>query len=144
MRNPEPSAGLPDAEVLTPADVQTVLGLSPNMLTRWADAGVIASFRTLGGHRRFRRADVEALRVRLHLQQADPFPRRAATGSDGDLLGAELVARLVGVHRKTLARWSDDGTLPARYRTPGGHRRWRRADVDRFLADRRSGQPRAG
>ena len=38
-----------------------LLGVSANTLRRWSDAGRIACYRSAGGHRRFRRADIEAL-----------------------------------------------------------------------------------
>ena len=35
--------------------------VDPKTVTRWAQAGKLASVRTLGGHRRYRAGDVEAL-----------------------------------------------------------------------------------
>ncbi|MFO7266234.1 MAG: helix-turn-helix domain-containing protein [Limnochordales bacterium] len=46
------------------------------------------------------------------------------------------VAAMLGVHEGTVRRWADSGRLPS-YRTPGGHRRFRREDVIAFLAERR-------
>jgi excisionase family DNA binding protein len=37
-------------------------------------------------------------------------------------------AKLVGVHEDTIVRWANEGRLPS-WRTPGGHRRFRRSDV---------------
>lgn len=37
-----------------------LLGVGPSTLRRWSDAGLIPVFRTAGGHRRFREADVVA------------------------------------------------------------------------------------
>lgn len=51
-------------------------------------------------------------------------------------LGA--ASRLVGVDPDTLRRWADEGRVRA-YATPGGHRRFERADLDRLLAARRLG-----
>ena len=34
--------------------------------------------------------------------------------------------------QSTIRKWSDGGRLPAFY-TPGGHRRYRRSDLDQFL-----------
>jgi len=41
-------------------------------------------------------------------------------------------AKYLGVAQSTIRKWSDDGKLPAVY-TPGGHRRYRRGDLDAFL-----------
>ena len=50
------------------------------------------------------------------------------------------VARQLGVHGQTVARWADEGLLPS-IRTAGGHRRYRREDVLEFM---RSGGLGAG
>lgn len=42
-------------------------------------------------------------------------------------------AAYLGAAQSTVRKWADDGRLPAFY-TPGGHRRFRRSDLDRFLA----------
>ncbi|MDQ7819380.1 MAG: helix-turn-helix domain-containing protein [Armatimonadota bacterium] len=44
--------------------------------------------------------------------------------------------RLLGVDPSTLRAWTDAGQLPS-FRTPGGHRRYRREDLEAFLARRR-------
>lgn len=48
-------------ELLTPGEVARLFRVDPKTVTRWAKAGRIGSIRTLGGHRRYRRAEVEAL-----------------------------------------------------------------------------------
>jgi excisionase family DNA binding protein len=49
----------PDAEtLLTPAEVAALFRVDPKTVTRWAKAGKISAIRTLGGHRRFREAEV--------------------------------------------------------------------------------------
>ena len=54
---------LPDAEILlTPRDVAELFGVDPKTVTRWAKAGKLTSIRTLGGHRRFRKSEVDDLR----------------------------------------------------------------------------------
>jgi len=54
---------LPDAEILlTPREVAELLGVDPKTVTRWAKAGKLTSIRTLGGHRRFRKSEVDDLR----------------------------------------------------------------------------------
>jgi len=50
------------------------------------------------------------------------------------------VASLLGVSNNTVRRWTDDGRLSA-HRSPGGHRRYRRADVDTLLDSLRIGPP---
>jgi len=44
--------------LLTPAEVATMFRVNPKTVTRWAEAGKLASIRTLGGHRRFREKEV--------------------------------------------------------------------------------------
>ena len=51
-----------DAEsLLTPAEVAALFRVDPKTVTRWAKAGKLTSIRTLGGHRRYREAEVRAL-----------------------------------------------------------------------------------
>lgn len=52
----------PEAEpLLTPAEVAVMFRVDPKTVTRWAKAGKLTSIRTLGGHRRYREAEVRAL-----------------------------------------------------------------------------------
>ncbi|MCC7000113.1 MAG: helix-turn-helix domain-containing protein [Deltaproteobacteria bacterium] len=53
-----------------------------------------------------------------------------------ELLSTTAAALLLGVGPTAIKRWSDDGTLPC-VRTAGGHRRFRRADVERLLGSQR-------
>ena len=53
-----------------------------------------------------------------------------ATGSD--LLTAEEAAKLVRCRRESLYRWVLGGHLNV-YRTPGGHKRFKRGDLMRML-----------
>jgi len=57
--------------------------------------------------------------------------RRAAAG-ESDWLTLGQAAKFLGVAQSTIRKWSDQGRVPAFY-TPGGHRRYRRADLDVFL-----------
>jgi excisionase family DNA binding protein len=57
---------------------------------------------------------------------------RRAPGSDPDWLTLGQAAKYLGVAQSTIRKWSDQGLLPAFY-TPGGHRRFRRRDLDSFL-----------
>lgn len=47
--------------LLTPREVAVRFRVDPKTVTRWADAGKLTSIRTLGGHRRFREAEVNRL-----------------------------------------------------------------------------------
>jgi len=48
-------------DLLTPAEVAALFRVDPKTVTRWAKAGKLTSIRTLGGHRRYRAAEVRAL-----------------------------------------------------------------------------------
>ncbi len=48
-------------DLLTPSEVAALFRVDPKTVTRWAVAGKLTSFRTLGGHRRYRAAEVYAL-----------------------------------------------------------------------------------
>jgi excisionase family DNA binding protein len=52
-------------------------------------------------------------------------------------------ARFLGVAQSTIRKWSDQGRVPAFY-TPGGHRRFRRGDLESFLARSGPGRQQAG
>ena len=47
--------------LLTPAEVATLFRVDPKTVTRWAKAGKLTAIRTLGGHRRYRSSEVNAL-----------------------------------------------------------------------------------
>jgi excisionase family DNA binding protein len=64
-------------------------------------------------------------------------PRRQAGGGP-EWLTLGQAASYLGVAQSTVRKWSDGGRLPAFY-TPGGHRRFRRRDLDSFLAGSRGG-----
>jgi excisionase family DNA binding protein len=56
------NANSTDAEpLLTPAEVASMFRVDPKTVTRWAKSGKLTSIRTLGGHRRYREAEVKAL-----------------------------------------------------------------------------------
>jgi len=48
-------------DLLTPAEVASLLYVDPKTVSRWAMAGKIRSIRTPGGHRRFLRSEIEAM-----------------------------------------------------------------------------------
>ncbi len=53
---------VPEGEkLLTPAEVAAMFRVDPKTVTRWAKAGKLSSIRTLGGHRRYREAEIRGL-----------------------------------------------------------------------------------
>jgi len=69
-------------------------------------------------------------------------PRRPAAGETGWLTLGQA-AKYLGVAQSTIRKWSDLGRVPAFY-TPGGHRRYRRTDLDAFLERSGPGKPARG
>jgi excisionase family DNA binding protein len=72
-------------------------------------------------------------------------PTRARRGgASPEWLTLGQAAKYLGVAQSTMRKWSDVGRVSAFY-TPGGHRRYRRSDLDQFL-DRsgRAGSSSAG
>jgi excisionase family DNA binding protein len=65
---PEPEA------LLTPAEVAALFRVDPKTVTRWAKAGKLSAIRTLGGHRRYRAAEVQALLAGLQGDVPPPAP----------------------------------------------------------------------
>jgi excisionase family DNA binding protein len=59
-------------------------------------------------------------------------PGRRAPATDPDWLTLGQAAKFLGVAQSTIRKWSDQGRVPAFY-TPGGHRRYRRRDLEAFL-----------
>jgi excisionase family DNA binding protein len=55
--------------LLTPNEVAAIFRVDPKTVGRWALAGKLASFKTVGGHRRFREADVQELLGEIPLQR---------------------------------------------------------------------------
>ena len=47
--------------LLTPAEVASLFRVDPKTVTRWAKAGKLTAIRTLGGHRRYRKSEVQNL-----------------------------------------------------------------------------------
>jgi excisionase family DNA binding protein len=62
------------AELLTPSEVAQMLAVNPKTVTRWARAGKLPTIKTLGGHRRFRRSDIEAALARAQ----DDYTKRTS------------------------------------------------------------------
>jgi len=58
-----------------------------------------------------------------------------------DWLNLSEAARLLGVHPSTVRMWADKGEIPSQ-RTSGGHRRFRRVDLEAWQASHRRGTAR--
>ncbi len=69
------------------------------------------------------------------------YPGRRAPTGESDWLTLGHAAKFLGVAQSTIRKWSDQGRVPAFY-TPGGHRRYRRSDLETFLE--RSGPGKRG
>lgn len=63
------------------------------------------------------------------MNTTDPPPEP----SDELLMPAQAAA-LIGVHPDTLSDWARSGRIPSRRTSASGHRRYRRADVDAYIA----------
>ncbi len=72
----------------------------------------------------------------------DRNARRAPAG-EPDWLTLGQAAKFLGVAQSTIRKWSDQGRVPAFY-TPGGHRRYRRRDLETFLERSGPGGREAG
>jgi len=67
--------------------------------------------------------------------------RMPVPANEPDWLTLGQAAKYLGMAQSTIRKWSDNGRLPAFY-TPGGHRRYRRSDLDIFLERGGSAAPR--
>ena len=106
-----------DAEWLSLGEASRVLGVNESTLRRWADAGLVQTFRTPGGHRRFAAADLQRIidaagedlidgpafddeaveRIRARLREADGAQRGWL-----DQLSPEARTRLAKLGRQTV------------------------------------------
>jgi excisionase family DNA binding protein len=68
---------------------------------------------------------------------------RRVPASEPDWLTLGQAAKFLGVAQSTIRKWSDLGRVPAFY-TPGGHRRYRRADLESFISSSGPGGQRVG
>jgi excisionase family DNA binding protein len=82
--------GTADRAWLSLGEASRMLGVDPDTLRRWADAGKVDVFTTPGGHRRFPRTSIEGMLPR-------PRARRgllAAAGETPDRVASELRRRV--------------------------------------------------
>jgi excisionase family DNA binding protein len=68
-------------------------------------------------------------------------PSASRRASSPTWLSLGPASRMLGVDPGTLRRWADDGRIVV-YTTPGGHRRFDRAAVERLATERRPGAGR--
>src|SRR5919202_339445 len=72
----------------------------------------------------------------------EPGQRRPA-GAETEWMTLGQAAKYLGVAQSTIRKWSDLGRVPA-FSPPGGHRRYRRTDLDAFLDRSGPGKPARG
>ncbi len=60
--------------------------------------------------------------------------------SESEWISLRHAAEILGVHPATVRNWADKGDLPSR-RTPGGHRRFRKADLMNYAETQGELQP---
>jgi twitching motility two-component system response regulator PilH len=68
----------------------------------------------------------------------DSAGKRVPADKGNEWLTLGQAAAFLGAAQSTVRKWADGGQLPAFY-TPGGHRRFRRGDLEAFLAVPRGG-----
>jgi excisionase family DNA binding protein len=78
MAGVEPAA---DRYSLGVSEAADLLGVHPSTIRDYVDRGLLACRRTLGGHRRFRRSDLEALLAPVAPDELDPPPADGAAGA---------------------------------------------------------------
>ena len=61
-----------------------------------------------------------------------PAANRRPPSGEPEWLTLGQAAKFLGVAQSTIRKWSDQGRVPAFY-TPGGHRRYRRRDLELFV-----------
>jgi excisionase family DNA binding protein len=71
-------------------------------------------------------------------RKRDSVRKRVQAEEGKEWLTLGQAAAFLGAAQSTVRKWADGGRLPAFY-TPGGHRRFRREDLDAFLTGRRGG-----
>src|SRR5919201_2871101 len=77
------------------------------------------------------------------MASGDAKGRRRPAAGETEWLTLGQAAKFLGVAQSTIRKWSDLGRVPAFY-TPGGHRRYRRTDLDAFLDRSGPGKPARG
>ena len=76
-------------------------------------------------------------------EEQDAAARLPVPANEPDWLTLGQAAKYLGMAQSTIRKWSDTGRLPAFY-TPGGHRRYKRGDLEAFLERSGPGKPARG
>ena len=63
MRGEDMPGQFSSDELLTPAEVARLFRVNTKTVSRWERAGKLTAIRTLGGHRRYRAADIRSFMV---------------------------------------------------------------------------------
>jgi excisionase family DNA binding protein len=79
--------------LLTPQEVATLFRVDPKTVTRWAKAGRLTSIRTLGGHRRYKEAEVRALLTGNSESPSDPLKAPLHTLWPSSVTGSAATVR---------------------------------------------------
>ncbi len=106
-----------DGQYLRVGEVAKLLGVSGSTVRNWTKTGRLESYRTPGGHRLYRRADIEGV-VKADIVRINP------------------AAEILGVSMSTVRNWTDAGLLKTT-RTFGGQRRYSRSELERFVESMR-------
>lgn len=86
-----------------------------------------------------RLAEIQEIARRAALPQPRPAESSSATASaKADILCRAEVTRMIGLSSSTLWRMEHDGRFPARIQLGPRRVGWRRAEVEAWLAERRS------
>ena len=68
---------------MTPGEVAALFRVDPKTVTKWARAGKLSCIRTLGGHRRYKTAEIRALLATAQVpEQAADRPPVVVRDSD--------------------------------------------------------------
>ena len=103
-------------ETLTSQDVARLLGVGVSSVNRWADSGLLSHTRTPGGHRRFRRLDVDVFSDKGSDRSPPKVGRPETAGSEWiDLLtsdaGVHAVQGRLLTERDRLGGWPAVATV---------------------------------